>query len=54
MCFVVEQGIINSDVLVGIQVKKSEMDEFHKSARKLGYRYQVISGDGASQFLLKR
>ncbi|KAF5737505.1 threonine dehydratase biosynthetic chloroplastic [Tripterygium wilfordii] len=44
------QGETGANVLVGIQVASSEMDEFHSRASGLGYDYVVVTDD--DDFLL--
>ncbi|BAT96019.1 hypothetical protein LR48_Vigan02g075900 [Vigna angularis] len=46
------EGETGANVLVGIQVPKSEMDEFHDRAQRLGYDYQVVNNDGDFQLLM--
>ena len=48
LCFV--QGTISGDVLIGLQVRDSEMDELNESAKKLGFDYAAVSyNDPASK-----
>ena len=47
-----QQGETGANVLVGIQVPKSEMDEFHDRANKLGYDYKVVNNDDDFQLLM--
>ena len=51
--FFVEQGILTSDVLIGVQLEKSEEKKFHEYAKKVGYQYEVISQDDSAQVLAK-
>lgn len=46
------EGETGANVLVGIQVPKSEMDEFHDRANKLGYDYKVVNNDDDFQLLM--
>ncbi|KAI4300465.1 hypothetical protein L6164_033841 [Bauhinia variegata] len=46
------QGESGANVLVGIQVPTSEMDEFHDRADKLGYDYTVVNDDTYVQLLM--
>lgn len=39
-------------MLVGIQVPKSEMAEFHDRADRLGYDYMVVNSDDDFQLLM--
>ncbi|KAM5559646.1 threonine dehydratase biosynthetic, chloroplastic [Rosa sericea] len=39
------QGETGANVLVGIQVSKNEIDEFHSRANSLGYDYVVVTND---------
>lgn len=48
-----EQGIISSDVLVGVQLEKSEEKKFDDYAKKIGYKYEAISGDDSANILAK-
>ncbi|MED6182129.1 Threonine dehydratase biosynthetic, chloroplastic [Stylosanthes scabra] len=45
-------GETGANVLVGIQVPKNEMDEFHGSANRLGYDYTVVNNDDDFQLLM--
>ncbi|MED6162128.1 Threonine dehydratase biosynthetic, chloroplastic [Stylosanthes scabra] len=45
-------GETGANVLVGIQVPKNEMDEFHGSANGLGYDYTVVNNDDDFQLLM--
>ncbi|XP_004496176.1 threonine dehydratase biosynthetic, chloroplastic-like [Cicer arietinum] len=45
------QGQVGANVLVGIQVLSSEMDEFHDRANKLAYDYKVVNDDPIFQLL---
>jgi len=47
-----QQGETGANILVGIQVPKSEMDEFHDRANRLGYDYQVVNNDDDFQLLM--
>ncbi|CAM8964619.1 unnamed protein product [Rhodiola kirilowii] len=47
------QGEVGANVLVGIQVPKSEMDEFMWRADQLGYQYTVESDNEAFQLLMR-
>ncbi|XP_068493675.1 threonine dehydratase biosynthetic, chloroplastic [Phaseolus vulgaris] len=46
------EGETGANILVGIQVPKSEMDEFHDRANRLGYDYQVVNNDDDFQLLM--
>ncbi|GAV76823.1 PALP domain-containing protein/Thr_dehydrat_C domain-containing protein [Cephalotus follicularis] len=46
------EGETGANVLVGIQVLKNEMDEFHNHANGLGYDYEVVTDDGDFQLLM--
>ncbi|KAK7345449.1 hypothetical protein VNO77_16053 [Canavalia gladiata] len=46
------EGETGANVLVGIQVPKSEMDEFHDRANRLGYDYKVVNNDDDFQLLM--
>ncbi|CAK9140451.1 unnamed protein product [Ilex paraguariensis] len=46
------QGEIGANVLVGIQVASTEMDEFQNRARSLGYEYAVETSNEAFQLLM--
>lgn len=46
------QGETGANVLVGIQVAKSEMDEFHHRADTLGYEYVVVPDEKIIQLLM--
>ncbi|OIV94433.1 hypothetical protein TanjilG_25495 [Lupinus angustifolius] len=48
------QGATGANVLVGIQVPQSEMDEFRDRATKLGYDYTVVNNDNVFQLLMHR
>ncbi|KAL0543719.1 hypothetical protein IC582_018823 [Cucumis melo] len=47
------QGILTSDVLIGVQLEKSEEKDFHEHLRKVGYKYEVVPQDDAAQVLAK-
>lgn len=47
------QGEIGANVLVGIQVRDSEMDEFRDRANDLGYEYEVETRNEAFQLLMR-
>ncbi|KAL7096731.1 hypothetical protein ACP275_10G098100 [Erythranthe tilingii] len=47
------QGETGANVLVGIQVSDSEMDEFRDRADSLGYEYEVETGNEAFQLLMR-
>ncbi|XP_024195647.1 threonine dehydratase biosynthetic, chloroplastic [Rosa chinensis] len=46
------QGETGANVLVGIQVSKSEIDEFHSRANSLGYDYVVVTNDTDFELLM--
>ncbi|KAL6138464.1 hypothetical protein ACLB2K_063746 [Fragaria x ananassa] len=46
------QGETGANVLVGIQVSKSEIDEFHSRASSLGYDYVVVTNDTIFKLLM--
>ncbi|GAU31229.1 hypothetical protein TSUD_210860 [Trifolium subterraneum] len=46
------QGETGANVLVGMQVPSSEMDEFHDQANRLGYEYNVVIDDLFFQLLM--
>ncbi|XP_015951500.1 threonine dehydratase biosynthetic, chloroplastic [Arachis duranensis] len=46
------EGETGANVLVGIQVPKNEMDEFHGRANRLGYDYTVVNNDDDFQLLM--
>ncbi|KAF3441756.1 hypothetical protein FNV43_RR15671 [Rhamnella rubrinervis] len=46
------EGETGANVLVGIQVSSSEMDEFHSRASELGYDYAVVNHDDAFTLLM--
>ncbi|KAK7392529.1 hypothetical protein VNO78_20972 [Psophocarpus tetragonolobus] len=46
------EGETGANVLVGIQVPKNEMDEFHDRANKLGYDYKVVNNDDDFELLM--
>ncbi|KAG4970612.1 hypothetical protein JHK85_037033 [Glycine max] len=46
------EGETGANVLVGLQVPKSEIDEFHDRANKLGYDYKVVNNDDDFQLLM--
>ncbi|XP_045829822.1 threonine dehydratase biosynthetic, chloroplastic-like isoform X2 [Trifolium pratense] len=46
------QGETGANVLVGMQVPISEMDEFHDHANRLGYEYNVVIDDLFFQLLM--
>ncbi|KAL2323158.1 hypothetical protein Fmac_027537 [Flemingia macrophylla] len=46
------QGETGANVLVGIQVPKNEMDEFHNRAKRLGYDYKVVNNEDDFQLLM--
>lgn len=47
-----KQGETGANVLVGVQVPQSEMDEFHDRANGLGYDYKVVNTDDDFQLLM--
>jgi threonine dehydratase len=47
-----QQGETGANVLVGIQVPSSEIDEFHDRANGLGYDYNVVVKTVATQRLI--
>lgn len=46
------EGETGANVLVGVQIESSEMDEFHDRANKLGYDYVVVTYDNDFQLLM--
>ncbi|XP_027366056.1 threonine dehydratase biosynthetic, chloroplastic [Abrus precatorius] len=46
------EGETGANVLVGIQVPRNEMDEFHDRADRLGYDYKVVNNDDDFQLLM--
>ncbi|XP_020208810.1 threonine dehydratase biosynthetic, chloroplastic [Cajanus cajan] len=46
------EGETGANVLVGIQVPKNDMDEFHGRANRLGYDYKVVNNDDDFQLLM--
>ncbi|XP_050228852.1 threonine dehydratase biosynthetic, chloroplastic [Mercurialis annua] len=46
------QGETGANVLVGIQVPESEMDEFHSRASSVGYEYVIVTNDGNFELLM--
>ncbi|GLT25782.1 hypothetical protein SLA2020_008910 [Shorea laevis] len=46
------QGETGANVLVGIQVSKSEMDEFHHRANSIRYDYEVVTDDNNFKVLM--
>ncbi|KAK4272795.1 hypothetical protein QN277_021301 [Acacia crassicarpa] len=46
------RGETGANVLVGIQVPKNEMVEFHDRANRLGYDYTVVNNDGDFELLM--
>ncbi|KAK7839762.1 threonine dehydratase biosynthetic, chloroplastic isoform X1 [Quercus suber] len=46
------QGETGANVLVGVQIASSEMDEFHDRANNLGYDYVVVTNDNNFQLLM--
>ncbi|XP_075638643.1 threonine dehydratase biosynthetic, chloroplastic [Castanea sativa] len=46
------QGETGANVLVGVQIASSEMDEFHDRANNLGYEYVVVTNDNNFQLLM--
>ncbi|KAF5747847.1 threonine dehydratase biosynthetic chloroplastic [Tripterygium wilfordii] len=46
------KGETGANVLVGIQVARSEMDEFHSRANSLGYDYAVVTDNVDFQLLM--
>ncbi|PNY13756.1 threonine dehydratase biosynthetic chloroplastic-like [Trifolium pratense] len=48
----IAQGETGANVLVGMQVPSSEMDEFHDHANRLGYEYNVVIDDLFFQLLM--
>lgn len=51
--FILQQGETGANILVGLQIEKSEMGEFHERARRVGYEYIVVTDDGAFQLLMR-
>lgn len=49
----IEQGILSSDVLVGVQLEKSEEKNFHEYVKKVGYKYEIVAEEDAAQVLAK-
>lgn len=47
-----QQGETRANILVGIQVPRTEMDEFHERANRLGYEYKVVNDDDDFQLLM--
>ncbi|XP_023543122.1 threonine dehydratase biosynthetic, chloroplastic-like [Cucurbita pepo subsp. pepo] len=48
-----DQGIITSEVLIGIQLEKSEEKKFDEYAKEVGYQYEAISPDDSAHVLAK-
>ncbi|XP_057438606.1 threonine dehydratase biosynthetic, chloroplastic-like [Lotus japonicus] len=46
------EGETRANILVGIQVPRTEMDEFHERANRLGYEYKVVNDDDDFQLLM--
>lgn len=46
------QGATGANVLVGVQVPRCEMDEFHRRADNLGYEYVLVNDDDAFRLLM--
>ncbi|KAK4766324.1 hypothetical protein SAY87_007966 [Trapa incisa] len=46
------QGETGANVLVGIQIPNSEMNEFHERARNVGYDYVLVTDDEAFRLLM--
>jgi threonine dehydratase len=46
------EGETGANVLVGVQIESSEMDEFHHRANNLGYDYVVVTYDNDFQLLM--
>ncbi|KAK8359437.1 hypothetical protein V6Z12_A04G095000 [Gossypium hirsutum] len=46
------QGETGANVLVGIQVGKSEMEEFIQRSESLGYEYVLVTNDSNFQLLM--
>ncbi|KAK7277461.1 hypothetical protein RJT34_22474 [Clitoria ternatea] len=46
------EGETGANVLVGVQVPKSEMDEFQDGANRLGYDYTLVNNDENFQLLM--
>lgn len=46
------KGETGANVLVGIQVPRNEMDEFHDRANRLGYDYKLVNNDDYFQLLM--
>ncbi|EEF33728.1 threonine dehydratase/deaminase, putative [Ricinus communis] len=46
------QGETGANILVGIQVPESEMEEFHSRANSVGYGYVVVTDDNNFQLLM--
>ncbi|XP_022962981.1 threonine dehydratase biosynthetic, chloroplastic-like [Cucurbita moschata] len=46
------QGETGANILVGLQIDKSDMIEFHERARRLAYDYVVVTDDGVFQLLM--
>ncbi|MED6156689.1 Threonine dehydratase biosynthetic, chloroplastic [Stylosanthes scabra] len=47
------QGETGANVLVGIQVPRVEMDEFHGRANRLGYEYTLVNNDEFYHLLMR-
>ncbi|KAL4371493.1 hypothetical protein HN51_015997 [Arachis hypogaea] len=47
------QGETGANVLVGIQVPRVEMDEFHDRANRLGYEYTLVNNDDFYHLLMR-
>ncbi|CAI9762107.1 unnamed protein product [Fraxinus pennsylvanica] len=47
------QGETGANMLVGIQVARTEMDEFRNRANSLGYEYELESDNEAFQLLMR-
>lgn len=47
-----QQGETGANVLVGMQITRNEMVEFHDRADNLGYDYVVVNNDKDFQLLM--
>ncbi|XP_038881616.1 threonine dehydratase biosynthetic, chloroplastic-like isoform X1 [Benincasa hispida] len=46
------KGETGANILVGLQIEKSDMSEFHERVRRVGYDYVVVTDDGIFQLLM--
>lgn len=46
-----EQGVISSDVLVGVEMEKLHEREFENHARKVGYKFEVVAMEDAARVI---